>query len=102
MGARRKGRELAIQALYQIELTGDASGAAIRAFLERAEAGTHAKEFAAALVDGVRAHLDDLDQLIGETSEHWRFERLSRVDLNVIRVASYELSTRAAPTSVVI
>ncbi len=52
MGARRKGRELAVQALYQIELTGETSPAALRAFWEQSEAGANAKGFAAALVAG--------------------------------------------------
>ena len=33
MGTRRKGRELALQALYQIEITGDGSVAAMELFL---------------------------------------------------------------------
>ncbi|MBP1685326.1 MAG: Transcription termination protein NusB [Deltaproteobacteria bacterium] len=103
MGARRKGRELAVQALYQIELTGESSAAALRLFYERADAGQRAKEFAATLVDGVQAHQAQLDGLITEVSQHWRLERLSRVDLNVLRVAAYELShTPAVPTSVVL
>lgn len=102
MGARRKGRELAVQALYQIELSGEDSAVAMHAFWEQCEAGSRAKEFAAALVAGVRERQESLDQLITETSEHWRFDRLSRVDLNILRIAAFELSTRGAPTSVVI
>ncbi len=103
MGARRKGRELAVQALYQIELTGESSDLALHLFFERCDAGSRAKEFAAALVSGVRTRQDRLDELIGEASEHWRFERLSRVDLNILRVAAYELlQTPGVPTSVVI
>ncbi len=103
MGARRKGRELAVQALYQIEVTGESSDAALRLFFERCDAGSRAKEFAQTLVLGVRARLEHLDELIAQASEHWRFERLSRVDLNVLRVATYELSeTPAVPTSVVL
>ncbi|MFN8626346.1 MAG: transcription antitermination factor NusB [Candidatus Binatia bacterium] len=103
MGARRKGRELAVQALYQLELTGEASAAALRLFYDRADAGQRAKEFAATLIDGVRAHQRQLDDLVNAASEHWRIERLSRVDLNVLRVAAYELShTPAVPTSVVL
>jgi N utilization substance protein B len=103
MGARRKGRELAVQALYQIELSGESSEAALRLFFENCDAGGRAKEFAAALVAGVRERQQQLDQLIAEASEHWRFERLSRVDLNVLRVAAYELLvTPELPINVVI
>ena len=102
MGARRKGRELAVQALYQIELGGESAAETLPAFWEHCEAGSRAKEFGAALVDGVRAQRERIDELISQTSEHWRFDRLSRVDLNVLRVATYELLQGAVPTSVVI
>ncbi|HXQ23218.1 MAG TPA: transcription antitermination factor NusB [Candidatus Acidoferrales bacterium] len=102
MGARRKGRELAVQALYQIDVTGEASVAALKLFFERADAGSRAKEFSAALVAGVHEQQTRIDELIAQVSEHWRFERLSRVDLNVLRVAAFELMTHGAPTSVVL
>lgn len=102
MGARRKGRELAVQALYQIELRGEASHEMLRLFWEQCEAGSRAREFAATLVAGVRAQQSQIDELIARSSEHWRLERLSRVDRNLLRVAAYELLQRGAPTSVVL
>src|SRR5438552_877748 len=102
MGARRKGRELAVQALYQVELRGDASPVALQAFWEQCEAGGRAREFAAALVAGVREQQQRIDGLIADASEHWRFERLSRVDLNILRLATYELLQGGVPTSVVL
>lgn len=102
MGARRKGRELAVQALYQIDARGGASAEMLRLFWEQADAGARAKEFAATLVAGVGDERDRIDQLIAAASEHWRFERLSSVDLNVLRVATYELLQRNAPTSVIL
>ena len=92
-----------MQALYQIELRGDASLEALRLFWEHSDAGTRAKEFAAALVAGVREQQPRIDELIAAASQHWRFERLSPVDLNVLRVATYELlQSPATPTSVVL
>lgn len=91
-----------MQALYQVEVTGEPSATALQTFFERADAGERAKGFAMALVAGVRERQEEIDRLIADVSEHWRFERLSRVDLNVLRVASFELLTRGAPTSVVI
>src|SRR5437870_166002 len=102
MGARRKGRELAVQALYQIALSGDAAGA-LALFWDQADAGERAKEFAATLVAGVRAQQPRIDALIAAATEHWRFERLSAVDLCVLRVATYELlDAPRPPTSVVL
>jgi N utilization substance protein B len=43
------------------------------------------------LVAGVAAHLSELDALIARYSEHWRLERMTLVDRNVLRLAIYEL-----------
>ena len=101
MGARRRGRELALQALYQFEVSGESVGA-LKAFFEQTDAGERAKAFANELLAGVRERQEQIDQLIAGASEHWRFERLSRVDLNVLRIASYELLAHNAPTNVVL
>jgi transcription antitermination protein NusB len=101
MGARRRGRELALQVLYQIEVSGERAGT-LQTFFEQAEAVDRAKAFAAELVAGVREHQEQIDKLIAAASEHWRFERLSRVDLGVLRIASYELLAGHAPLSVVL
>ena len=90
-GTRRKGRELALQALYQIEITGDSSVAAVDLFLEHFEGNAAAKEFARRLVSGVVSQSADIDRRIAECTENWRLERLAKVDLVVLRMATYEL-----------
>jgi N utilization substance protein B len=101
MGTRRKGRELAVQALYQIDLVGGGPDS-LRLFFERAEAGQRARDFAADLVAGVEERRAHIDEMIAAAAEHWRIERLSTVDLNVLRVATWELLQGAVPTSVVL
>ncbi len=102
MGARRKGRELAVQALYQLELRDESTPETLRLFWEQCGAGGRAREFATELVAGVQAERPTLDALIATACEHWRLERLSRVDRNVLRLATYELRRAQVPTSVVI
>ena len=91
MSRRRKSREFALQALYQWEITGqDVSRAIGQAWeffpLEEGEA-----EFAEHLARGVVAHREKLDGLIESYSEHWRLERMSIVDRNILRIAAFEL-----------
>jgi N utilization substance protein B len=93
MGARRKGRELALQALYQLEMTGDDSEKALQDLSESFESVPDAREFARQLVRGVRERRAELDALIAAASENWRPERISRVDGIVMRVAIYEMTT---------
>jgi N utilization substance protein B len=91
MGTRRKGRELALQALYQIEVTGDASAAAVDLFLSHFEGSAQAKEFARRLVSGVVSQRPDIDRLIQECTENWKLARMAKVDLLILRMAAYEL-----------
>lgn len=91
MSTRRRGRELALQALYQIEITGDASPATLELHWRYFESNPKSRDFARRLVDGVILHRKDIDKLIEESSDHWRLSRLPKVDLNILRLATYEL-----------
>ena len=103
MGARRKGRELALQALYQQEITGEASDRTLRLFWENFDGSGPVKEFALSLVHGVAERREEIDAVIGKVMQNWRVERLSKVDLNVLRLATYELlGTPEVPANVVI
>ncbi len=89
---RRKGRELALQALYQIEITGDPSVAAMDLFLRHFEGNPKTKEFARRLVSGVVSQQTAIDRRIVECTENWKLERLAKVDLIILRVATYEIA----------
>jgi transcription antitermination protein NusB len=91
MGIRHQGRELALQALYRIDICGGASNEDLRAFFDSFTAEPSARRFATQLIDGVAAEIPGLDQQISATLEHWSIARLSRVDHNILRLALYEL-----------
>jgi len=87
VGTRREARELALQALYQLDLTGEEDVGVGAHFGGSAEAVAFARE----LIDGVRSKRDRIDELIAAASQHWRLPRLSRVDLSLLRLSTYEL-----------
>lgn len=91
MGTRRKGRELALQALYQMEVTGDTSPRALELFLDHFEGNPKARDFARRLISGVVAHRPEIDRLIERCAENWKLNRMAKVDLTILRVATYEL-----------
>jgi N utilization substance protein B len=91
MGTRRKGRELALQALYQIEMTGDQSPGALERFLSHFEGSAKAREFARRLVSGVVSRREEIDRLIEQSAEHWKLARMAKVELTILRMATYEL-----------
>jgi len=92
MSARRKGRELALQVLYQLDMSGGSTEQALRSFAESFEQNPNAREFGEQLVRGVLDRRAEIDASIAAASEHWRLERLSRIDANVIRIAVYEMT----------
>ena len=94
-GTRREARELALQALYQLDLAGGEDPArSLAHFWTQYDEKREVQGFARELVDGVRAHRERIDDLIGTSAEHWRLPRLSRVDLNLLRLATFELLAR--------
>jgi N utilization substance protein B len=97
MGSRRAARELALQALYQVDLLGAGEEAkSLALFWEHFDpaADPDVQVFARELVEGVREQRERIDALIAVAAEHWRLPRLSRVDLGVLRLATFELIAR--------
>jgi transcription antitermination protein NusB len=91
MGVRHQGRELALKALYQIDIRGGASNEDLALFFTTFPADERSRKFAAQLVEGVRREEKELDKQLADALEHWSVGRLSRVDHNIMRLAVYEL-----------
>ncbi len=91
MGLRRAGREIALKALYQMDIVSDRSLDNLRLQFESMPADPRAREFALRLVKGVCADLEHLDELLVQVITNWSISRLSRVDHNILRLAAYEL-----------
>ena len=107
MGDRRIARELALQALYKLDMLGEtAAPGELGLFWEHfvpegVSRGGESEQFARDLVAGVQANRVRIDELIGAAAEHWQLPRLSRVDVNVLRLATFELLARPEiPTAV--
>ncbi len=100
MGHRRKSREIALQMLYQLEVTGQPPHEVIALYYQIASGEDDYKSvdlaesirpFAEQLVNGVYQHRDELDAMIVAASENWRLERMSIIDRNVLRIALFEM-----------
>lgn len=95
MGLRREGRELALQMLYAKDsLKGDLRET-LRGFRDGVEAVQRVREFAEGLVQGVQEHQQEIDAAIKARSKNWALSRMPRVDLNIMRLATYELLFRS-------
>jgi N utilization substance protein B len=92
MTRRTRGREIALQVLYQADLNPGLAPAEIRRFIERRLLGDMKLcEFTRGLIAGVQAHQGRIDGLISEVAENWRIDRMAAIDRNILRLGAYEL-----------
>jgi N utilization substance protein B len=90
---RRAVRELAIQFLYQFDMSGGPLDEALTLFWQtQSDMGDH--KFAEELVRGVLEHRAAIDQKIAQYTENWDLPRIAAVDRNILRLAIYEMLFR--------
>ena len=94
---RSDARERALYLLYEAESKGIAPTDALALQVLEPDALT------SELVAGVGAHRDRLDAAIAGRAKGWTLERMQVIDLNVLRIAAYELAERPdVPVAVVL
>jgi len=91
MGTRRKARELAMQALFYMDMRSDFSEETFGRFCANFAPKPDVRPFFLRLVRGVLRSQTELDALIERFSENWSLGRMSGVDRNVMRIAVYEM-----------
>ena len=92
MPARRKARKRALDVLYEADQRDLPPVETLAAYLQRiSKPHPDHLEYAVSLVEGVAAHLDRIDELIGSYAEGWTLDRMPVVDRNIARIAVYEL-----------
>ena len=91
-GSRRKGRILALQALYEA----DTVQHEVSAILERSKENTGPSDdswkFGAELARGVVNRIENIDRIIESYAPNWPISQLSSIDRNILRIAVYELT----------
>jgi transcription antitermination protein NusB len=92
MTQRTRGREIALQVLYQAEQNAGMAPAEIRRFVERRLLGDRKLvEFAEGLIEGVHAHQARIDEMISGVAENWRLDRMAAIDRNILRLGAFEM-----------
>jgi len=92
MGRRRQAREIALQALYLVDV---ARTPPAEAFAAVNRGGDQEDEktldFARSLLEGAARLRDEIDGHLAATAANWSIKRMAAVDRNVLRLAAYEL-----------
>jgi transcription antitermination protein NusB len=89
MSARTKARKRALDVLFECDLR---SSDTLETLAQRlAQAEPTVPEYTVALVEGVVAHRDRIDELIESHAVGWTLDRMPVVDRNLLRIAIFEL-----------
>ncbi|MFB0841978.1 transcription antitermination factor NusB [Paenibacillus oleatilyticus] len=110
---RRLARELAVQSLYQIEMNEATAADAIAHVIEEARTEDEAQltrerdqivpHEVLELVEGTMQHKRQIDGLLSDYLKGWQMDRLSKVDREIMRLATYEMVFREdVPAKVVV
>lgn len=89
--SRRKAREVAFKALYLSDVAGKAPAEACQDALEGLDLDQPLIEYIHRVVEGVHAHQDEIDDIIGRHSSSFALDRLAVVDRALLRLAIYEI-----------
>lgn len=101
MRKRTKARELALQLLYEADVT-QADAQELKDIFDdffemNAEASQDpdVADFTRELVFSVSRHRADIDREIAKYAANWQLDRMATVDRNILRLASFELLYRS-------
>lgn len=91
-GRRRQARELALQLLYAMEITGSSVADILAGYTHLSMSGkVSLNDFTQLLLEKVKEHQEELDQALQKVIANWRLDRLSHIDRNLLRLAVAEI-----------
>jgi N utilization substance protein B len=99
---RSKGREFAMQMLFQWDMSQQDPTKLEKKFWGGAKAAETTRAFANRLFEGAAREVGALDEMIVKHAENWRFERLAAIDRAILRLAIYELRATDTPPKVIL
>ncbi len=95
-------REAVIQTLYALEQGNDEAVKQFDELLKEKKIKGSKAEFAKKLLNGILEHLDEIDEIIKDHLIDWSFDRLDKVDKQILRLGVYELKYTDTPFQIVI
>ena len=103
MKPRTRARSVALQALYEIDVSGHPLGSVIQERLEDDVLEPELVEFTRLIVQGVAPMFETLDYYIAEHAPEWPLDQVAIVDRNILRMALWEFAVYGkTPIKVVI
>jgi N utilization substance protein B len=92
MKSRTKARGLAMQALYELDMTDHKVGDVISTSLATSNLSEELKDFSQRIISEIYPIRETLDEIIEEHAPEWPIDQVSSVDKNLIRIALWEFA----------
>jgi transcription antitermination protein NusB len=103
MKPRSRARALALQVLYETDLSAHLPGEVLKTRLEETTLPPDLAEFARCIIFGVLPLRESLDRVIAKYAPEWPLDQIAAIDRNILRMACWEFAiSRETPVKVAI
>lgn len=100
--SRRSSREAAMKLLFEIGYRLEETDEIIKDYFEQNETEPKDKEYIKDLITGSVNNINKIDGEIEKYSKGWSISRIAKVDLAILRLATYEIKYTDTPDNIVI
>jgi N utilization substance protein B len=94
MKSRTKARGIALQALYEIDITGHSPPRVLEERLLDTPVDNELAVFISQIVMGVSSVVQPLDNLIAQHASEWPLDQVAIIDRNILRIALWEFAVQ--------
>ncbi|KGM94982.1 antitermination protein NusB [Clostridium novyi A str. 4552] len=90
---RRKSREVAMKLLFEMSINKEEFSEILKNFKENTDTNMENVDFVYInkIVNGIEQNKEDIDKRIEENLTKWKLNRLSKIDLTILRISTYEM-----------
>ena len=92
MKSRTKARSVALQVLYEVDMTGHLPGTVYTQRIEDNPMEDSLADFTSQIIFGVFPLFEKLDQFISQHAPEWPMDQVAVIDRNIIRIALWEFA----------
>lgn len=100
---RTETREQAFRLIYSSQIQKDMDEEQINIFIEENNLGEEEAEYIKNIFYGIKENKEEIDKLISSNlKEKWSMDRISKIDLSILKLAIFELVYSKLPYKVAI
>ncbi len=92
MKPRTRARSVALQALYEIDITGHPTGEVLEERISETQLEETLGDFTRQIVLGIQPMMLQIDNLITKYAPEWPLDQVAIIDRNILRIAIWEIA----------